>query len=411
MTTRDYDDETIASIYLRVASDHQIALILATTLTGMLEAALAPALPAIASALGVSDSRVGLLITFFKVPSILVIPIGAVVADRYGRRAVLLPSLFLFGSGGVAMYFLETFALLLAFAVVMGVGAAVIFPITVTMLGDICTGPANAAAQGFRVAIVGIGAISIPALSGYLSGLSWNAPFLLFALAFPMLIGAHLFLRETIQPTVSAGDGLGVRSVTRQYGGAIRNELLEPSLRILVVGGFVRGFIRYAVLTFIPLFAVRVMGASLFEAGALLSIRGFAYVFVSPISGLIVAQIGRKRALLASMAVSTGALIAIPFAPDLVVLSVFVLCYFVGDALFDPVMKDTVTSMGHPEYLAGIVNTLYTLKRAGQTVSPVLFGFVLAVTGYEALFVLAGVVVFAYFVAFRATFAFERPSA
>ncbi|MEY7851200.1 MFS transporter [Natrarchaeobius sp. A-rgal3] len=404
----EYDHgETTPSGYRRVLSNPQFGLILAITFVGMLEAALAPALPAIADALNVTDARVGLLITFFKIPSILVVPVAAIVADRYGRRVVILPSLALFGVAGTAMFFVETFALLLAMATVMGIGAAAIFPITVTMLGDIYSGSANATAQGFRVAIVGIAAVSIPTLSGYLSGLSWNYPFALFALAFPAIVLTSLYLRETIEPSTSAD---GVSRLTRQYSGAIRSELLDPNVRILVLGGFVRGFVRYGVLTFIPLFAVRVLDASLFEAGALLAVRGFAYVFVSPVSGSIVGRIGRKRALIVAMLVSTTALVVIPFSPTLLILAIAVFAYFTGDALFDPVMKGAVTTIGDADYLAGVVNTLYVLKRTGQTVSPAIFGFVLMLFGYETLFIVAGAIVFAYLVAFRTTFsASPRP--
>lgn len=401
--TRD-DEGDPPSSYRRVLSDGQIAIVLAVTFVGMLEAAIAPALPAIASALDVSDSQAGLLVTFFKIPSILLIPAGAIVADSYGRRTVLLPSLLVFGTAGVSIAALDSFVPVLAMAFVMGAGGAVIFPITVTIIGDRCSGTTNAAAQGLRVGIVGVAAIAIPTASGYLAGLSWNYAFLLFALAFPVAVAATLFLEETASTTDTSD---GVRQLVGQYGSAIRTELAEPNVRILVVGGFVRGFVRYAVLTFVPLFAVRVLGASVFAAGVLLSIRGVAYVVVSPTSGVVVDRVGRKAALVGAMCLTVSVL-AIPFAPTLPVLAAVVLTYFVGDALFDPVMKGTVTTLGRPEYLAGVVNSLYALKRTGQAVSPVFFGGVLAVSGYEALFVSAGVVVLAYLALFGFRFTNER---
>lgn len=393
-----------ASTYRQVLSNGQIAVILAVTFVGMLEAAIAPALPAIADSLDVSASRTGLVVTAFKLPSILLIPIGAIVADRYGRRTVLLPSLLVFGTGGVAVAVLDSFPSVLAMALLMGAGGAVIFPITVTVIGDVCSGAANAAAQGFRVAIVGVGAITIPTASGYLAGISWNYPFLLFVLAFPVLAVAYLVLEETAEVTSSTA---GTRDLLEQYGTAMRVELAEPAVRVLVAGGFVRGFVRYGVLTFVPLFAVQALGASIFQAGVLLSIRGVAYVLVSPGSGLVVERIGRKRALLVALCLTT-AVFAIPFASDVRVLAAVVLAYFIGDALFDPVMKGTVTTIGHPDYLAGVVNSLYALKRTGQTVSPVFFGFVLAVSGYDALFVSAGVIVVAYLTFFGLRFENER---
>lgn len=404
MISTDGGRGSSSSSYRRILSDGQIAVVLAITFVGTLEAAIAPALPAIAASLDVSASRAGLLVTFFKIPSILLIPAGAIVADRYGRRTVLLPSLLLFGTAGVSIAVLDSFIPVLGMAFVMGIGGAVIFPITVTIIGDLCTGTTNAAAQGVRVGIVGVGSIAIPTASGYLAGLSWNYAFLLFALVFPVLVASALFLDETANATGASDD---VREVIGQYGRAIRTELAVPNVRILVAGGFVRGFVRYAVLTFVPLFAVQVLGASVFAAGALLSIRGFAYVVVSPTSGVVVDRVGRKAALVGAMCL-TVTVFAIPFAPTLPSLAAVVLIYFVGDALFDPVMKGTVTTIGHPDYLAGVVNSLYALKRTGQAVSPVFFGAVLAASGYEALFVSAGLVVLGYLALFGFRFTNER---
>lgn len=389
-------------------ADRQTVLVLVITFVGTLGTALPPALPGIADALGVPDGRVGLLITFFKVPSILVIPFAAGVADLYGRRTVLLPSIALFGVAGFGMYFPRSFRLLLALALLTGIGAAAIFPITVTVLGDLYEGARNSAAQGLRVGVVGVGAVSVPAATGYLSGLSWNYPFLLFGLALPALALSYAFLEESRPGRASNGR---LRAVMRRYGDALRRELADPNLDLLVLGGFVRGFVRFAVLTFVPLFAVRALGASLFQGGAILSVRGLGYVLVSPLAGRVVARLDRKRGLVGALSVCALSLVTIPFAPDLRALVGLVFLYAVGDALFDPVTKDAVTAMARPDYRAGVVNALYVAKRTAQTISPAAFGFVLALAGFDALFVLAGLVVAVYLCVFWLSFTFAPASA
>ncbi|MUW14545.1 MFS transporter [Halorubrum sp. CBA1125] len=308
---------TERELYGSILRDRQTVLILGVTLTGMLGSVLSPALPGIADALNVSDGRVGLLVSFFKVPSILVIPVAAWFADVYGRRTVLVPSLFVFGCSGAVMFLLDSFPALLAFAFVMGIGAAAIFPVTVTLLGDNHDGAANSAAQGLRVGIVGLGTMIVPAATGYLASVRWNVPFLLYLVAIPVAAFTYLVLDETIERAERSGS---VTRLIERYGLAMRTELKDTNVRILILGGFTRGFVRYALLTFIPLFAVRILDASLVEAGSLLSLRGIGYVFVSPLAGLVVARTSRKLALGSSLLISAVTLTLIPFSDGLVVL-------------------------------------------------------------------------------------------
>ncbi|NMA71676.1 MAG: MFS transporter, partial [Firmicutes bacterium] len=62
---------------------------------------LIPVLPAMGHALDVSPVQVGLLITAFSVPAGLLIPLAGALADRYGRKIIMVPALMLYGLGGL----------------------------------------------------------------------------------------------------------------------------------------------------------------------------------------------------------------------------------------------------------------------------------------------------------------------
>lgn len=422
--------------YRAVLSDRTTALVLAVTFVGVLSNVLPAALPGIATALGVADDRAGLLISAYQLPSVVIIPIVAGVSDLYGRRTALIPSIMLFGAAGVGMYWAPGFPSLLALALVLGVGGAAIVPLTVTILADLYRGARNSTAQGLRVGVIGLAALTVPAAAGYAAEIAWNVPFLLFGLAIPVGLLAAARLAETvdIDPTSSVGGpagtdartetddtdpdadgGLGagasadpepdptprsIRSRITGYAAAVRVELRDRTLAILLAGGVVRGFVMYGVVTFVPLFAVRRLDASLFAAGALLSLRGVGYLTVSPLAGIVVARAGRRSALAVAMGAIGAALVAIPAAPTPLALGLPVLLFTLGDALLDPVLKDAVSSSARPSYRAGVVNALYLLKRFAQAASPAALGVVLAVAGFGTLFRLVGLIALCYLAAF-----------
>ena len=82
-----------------------------------------PAFPEIRDALGISSGQVGLLITVFTLPGILLTPVAGVLADRYGQRMVLVPSLFLFAIARVACALATGFGLLLVLRTLQGARA------------------------------------------------------------------------------------------------------------------------------------------------------------------------------------------------------------------------------------------------------------------------------------------------
>jgi MFS transporter, ACDE family, multidrug resistance protein len=101
------------------------AVILSITLTGILANVLVtPVAPDIAKDFGVGATGVGLVLGSATAPGILLAPIIGVLADRYGRRSVVVPCLTVFGIAGGLAAFAPTFPILLALRFLQGCGAA-----------------------------------------------------------------------------------------------------------------------------------------------------------------------------------------------------------------------------------------------------------------------------------------------
>jgi ACDE family multidrug resistance protein len=118
-----------------VWKDHNLHIVFGVTLMAVLgTSSVTPAFPEVAQELGVSDGQVGLLITAFTLPGVLLASIWGALSDRFGRRKVLVPSLMLFGIAGGACALVRDFELLLVLRALQGVGVAALGAINVTVL-------------------------------------------------------------------------------------------------------------------------------------------------------------------------------------------------------------------------------------------------------------------------------------
>lgn len=105
---------------------------------------LIPILPQIARELRVSSFQVSMLITVYAVVAIMLIPVAGYLSDKFGRKAIIVPSLIIAGVGGaisgVADWFTEgitVYWLILGGRFLQGIGAAGAFPIVLPLVGDL----------------------------------------------------------------------------------------------------------------------------------------------------------------------------------------------------------------------------------------------------------------------------------
>ena len=131
------ENRPAAKLYL----NRNLHVIFSVTLMNMIGVSIiAPALPVMADKLKVDAESIGLLITAFTLPGVFLSPVFGVLADRWGRKKVLAPSLILFGLSGGACALVQDFHLLLALRFVQGVFVAALGPINLTLTGELFSG-------------------------------------------------------------------------------------------------------------------------------------------------------------------------------------------------------------------------------------------------------------------------------
>ncbi|MGV3760793.1 MAG: MFS transporter [Actinomycetota bacterium] len=112
-------------------------LVFSITITGILANTLVvPAIPDILDAFDRPDSSAGLFVAAGTLPGIVMAPVIGVLADRHGRRAVLVPCLVAFGLFGVLNGLSPTWEALLLLRLLQGVGGAGLINLAVVIISD-----------------------------------------------------------------------------------------------------------------------------------------------------------------------------------------------------------------------------------------------------------------------------------
>ncbi|WP_274650085.1 MFS transporter [Paenibacillus humicola] len=150
---------------------------------------LVPILPDMERKLRISGFQASLVITLFSVAAGVVIPLAGYLSDRFSRKAIILPSLAVYGIAGIfaglgAVW--NSYWLLIVSRAFQGIGAAGTSPIAMALVGDKYKDGTESEALGLIEASNGAGKVISPILGSLFALIVWYAPFF----AFPIFCAA-----------------------------------------------------------------------------------------------------------------------------------------------------------------------------------------------------------------------------
>ena len=163
-----------------------IALLMAASLTTMANATISPALPGL-ERLFAGDPNAAML-TRLLVPApalsvALCAPFAGLLADRFGRRVMLLSGTILFVIAGCAGLVLPDLPTIFASRLVLGVAVALIMTAQTALVGDYFTGADRNALTGLQISARNFGGLVFISLAGWVATLSPRLPFAIYGLA------------------------------------------------------------------------------------------------------------------------------------------------------------------------------------------------------------------------------------
>ena len=341
-----------------------------------------PALPALTAPFGVSDAELALVMTVYTGPAIFLSPLFGVVADLYGRRLLLGWGLVLFGLSGASIAFAPTFGWLLALRAVQGIGFSAVIPLTIVLIGDLLEGDHEIGGQGLKVFLDRVGYFVLPPLGGLLATVAWFWPFLVYLIVVPLGVAALFWMPET--KSAEHDDSW-------KYLKDIARLTRHPRLMVAFTAGFLRFFLDYGFLTYLPLFLVRTLNISTATAGLLYVFFAVGAMVTSSQAGRIAAGRDKARLLFAAFVVSGAALVAVPFLPGVWSVGGALFFYGIANGVISPMQKSLLTQNAPLELRGGIISFDRVIQQVSKTTSTFIVGLLLVTTDLPTIFWMLGV--------------------
>jgi MFS family permease len=155
--------------------------------------------------------------------------------------------------------------------------------------------------------------------------------------------------------------------------------------------GFLRFFLDYAFLTYLPLFVVRTHSVSTATAGLLYVFFSIGAMLTSSQAGRLAAGRDKAKLLFIAFVVCGIAMVAVPFMPGVWLVGGALFLYGLANGVISPMQKSLLTQNAPTELRGGIISFDRLLQQVSKTLSTTLVGLVLVATSIPTIFWLLGV--------------------
>ncbi len=330
-----------------------------------------PILPLMTEKYGGDPITSGVLIAIFSLMQVISMPILGRLSDRYGRRPLLIFSLWGTVLSFAIMGFTHSILWLLIARIIDGISGGNL-SIAQAYIADITDKKDRAGGMGIIAAGISLGFILGPLWGGLFGRISLSAPF--FAAAIITFISVFLtqfFLKETITP----------KEVQYERSHGSFKVLLKEMANISLLGMFISYMLLFwaqsGIFTTLSLFAndilhLGVAGVGLvFAFGGTLSaiIQGFAI-------NRAVKIVPERKIYIYSSLVSVLGFIIMSQGASVLIFFIGITIFSVGNSFLAPVIQSLASESSSPHEQGATMGLLQSFGSIGRIFGPIVAGFI-----------------------------------
>ena len=348
-----------------------------------------------AESFGASEFTIGLLVASYAAMQFIGAPILGRLSDRYGRRPVLLISIFGTFVGFLLFGWATALWMLFVSRLLDGLTGGNI-SVAQAYISDVTDEKNRARGLGMIGAAFGLGFIIGPAVGGGLGeAFGYNVPaFVAAGLAFINLVLVYFWLPESLTEEKRAEIGERQRpSITLD---ALLVALRRPFSGALLGTRIFFGLAFNLFQTLFSLYAIAKFNLPANQTGYILTFVGVLSVFTQAFFvGQMTKRFRDDILITASVALLAFSLFAWAITPSVPILLLVLIPTALSAGMLNVLLSSTLTKAVTPQEVGGILGLSNGLESLTRTISPVLGGYILGAIGTWAPGVLGGVVMLA----------------
>ncbi len=352
-------------------------LLLANIMGPLGTSMISPVLDSLIGPMNASPAEIGLMMSVFTAPGIVIYLVAGLIADQYGRKPVLVVSLLVFGTTGTLIAFTTSFEIVLGLRFLQGMAFGGITPIIITSLGDMYSGDREATAQGVRFTGSGITSTVFPLLAGGLVVIAWQFPFVLYAIAIPIAVLVFVSFRE---PTDLAAQQSNKNRGTTSQLVALGQLVRQTRVLAMVIARGLPMIIWTGFITYNSIVVVQVLGGTPTDAGILVALASVTYAGAASQAGRITTIFSSRLYPLIGANICLGVgFVVFLFAPVLSIAGLGIAIVGIGFGLTLSLYRSVITGLADESRRAGLVTVSEAFGRVTTTITPIIMGGVIGV--------------------------------
>lgn len=330
-----------------------------------------PIMPEYLGTFGVAGQALGFLIALFSLAQFVFSPIAGDLSDKHGRKNLIIVGMFIYSLSQLAFGLATNLWMLFIIRFITGIGAAFLAPPIMAFVADITTPEERGRGMGLLGASMSLGFMIGPAIGGFLSTISLQAPFYFAAGAALFAAILSYFVLPNPPPSAKSSEekNLKPENLIQQ----LKRSTKAPYFVMLIVM-FVFSFGLAGFQSTISLYVDQKYGYTPSQIAIIITAGGFVGVIAQTfIINFLFKRFGEMRIIHVNLIVAAVAMIAILFVDTFAAILLVAMTFFTATAFLRPAVNTIVSKLADTEqgFAAGMLTAYMSL---GNMIGPALAG-------------------------------------
>jgi len=341
---------------------------------------LIPILPTFAKKeLLVDETAIGIVVAIYSFVQFIFNPILGKLSDKYGRRPLIVISLFINSIGYIIFAFTTSYIVLLLSRIVAGIGGSSI-SVAQAYIADVTTKEDRTKGMGMIGAAFGLGFVFGPFMGGILSNYGYMITG--FASASFSILGFIVTIILLPESNLNRAVSTDINRKLFDVDG-LKNVFAKPERAILILLFFVLTFSFANIYGTFALLGLQVYNFTDMQNGFMFTILGFTSAIVQGgLIGRISKAVDRKTILKIGSFLIMIALALIPFGVSFLGLAIICIFLSIGTGIFQPTVLSLISEVT-PETEQGVtLGVNQSISALARVLGPLWGGFAFEFLGY-----------------------------